>query len=346
MIDLIKLDVNSITPKYLQITHAVIHNISVGNIKIGDKIPSINTLSKEIYSSRDTVERAYKVLKKRKVIVSVPGKGTYVAETESISKPKILFFVNNLSIYKTKIYNSFLTKLGNSSRVDLFSYHCDEDFFLELIKKYESFYDYFVIMPHFRTNNLAPTSTTEKVTKVINKIPKENLILLDNSDHKIKGDFNEVYQDYKNDIFKALHNGAKSLSKYKQLTIVYPKTSFYSYPESILDGFKKYSTQNNLKLKIIEEVTDQTEITSKNVFITLEDDDLVNVVNKIKNSKYKLGKDVGVISYNDNPLKQLLGISVLTTNLSIMGEQAANMILQKKKESVKIPINFIERTSL
>ncbi len=346
MVNLIQLDVNSVVPKYIQIIDAIIHNISNGNIKIGEKIPSINKLSQEIYLSRDTVERAYSILKKRNVLVSVHGKGTYVAETELISKPKILFLVNKLSPYKMKIYNSFLNKMGDNARIDIQSYHCDETLFLELMEKYKLSYDSFVIMPHFRTKNLTHISTTEKVTKVISKIPKENLVLLDNKDHKIEGEFIEVYQDYKNDIITALNQGSQAIAKYNKLTIVYPKTSFYPYPKSILEGFKKYCVQNNFKFEIIEEVTEQTEIAPKNLFITLEDNDLVKVVNKIRSSRYDIGKDIGVISYNDSPLKQLLGITVITTNFTSMGEQAAKMILEKKKEKVKILVNFIERASL
>lgn len=346
MVNLIQLDVNSVVPKYIQIIDAIIHNISNGNIKIGEKIPSINKLSQEIYLSRDTVERAYSILKKRNVLVSVHGKGTYVAETELISKPKILFLVNKLSPYKMKVYNSFLNKMGDNARIDIQSYHCDETLFLELMEKHKSSYDSFVIMPHFRTKNLTHISTTEKVTKVISKIPKENLVLLDNKDHKIEGKFIEVYQDYKNDIITALNQGSQAISKYNKLTIVYPKTSFYPYPKSILEGFKKYCVQNNFKFEIIEEVTEQTEIAPKNLFITLEDNDLVKVVNKIRSSRYDIGKDIGVISYNDSPLKQLLGITVITTNFTSMGEEAANMILEKKKEKVKILVNFIERASL
>lgn len=346
MVDLIKLDPNSVIPKYLQIIDAIIYNISTGNIKIGDRIPSINKLSQENFLSRDTVERAYSVLKKRKVVVSVHGKGTYVAETGPITKPKILFFVDRLSINRTRIFNSFIERIKDSYRVDLHSYHSDETLFLELMKKYESTYDFFIIMPHFRTENLSHISTTEKVTKVINRIPKENLILLDNCDHKLEGDFNEVFQDYKNDIFSALHKGAERIAKYNKLTIVYPRTSFYPYPKSILDGFKKYCTQNNFEFEIIEEVSPQTLITPKNLFITLEDDDLVKIVNKIRSSKFAIGKDIGVISYNDSPLKQLLGITVITTNFRTMGEQAADIILEKKKEKIIIPIDFIERASL
>ncbi|WP_299064237.1 GntR family transcriptional regulator [uncultured Polaribacter sp.] len=346
MIDYIMLDLNSSVPKYIQIIDCIVNNISKGQFKIGDKMPSMSKLSKEFYISKDTVERAYRVLKKRRIIITIQGKGTYIAETRAISKPKILFLVNKLSPYKIKVYNSFLEQLEDSSIVDIHSYHCDETLFLELMKKYESSYDYYVIMPHFRTKNLLHVSTTDKVTEVIKKIPKENLVLLDNSDHKIEGDFNEVYQDYKNDVIDALNKGNKSIAKYNTITIVYPKTSFYPYPKSILEGFKQYCAQNSFKFKIIEEVTLQTSIAPKNLFITLVDNDLVKIVNKIKSSKYKLGKDIGVISYNDSPLKQLLGITVISTNFSSMGKEAARMIFEKKKEKVQIPVNFINRESL
>jgi len=42
-----------------------------------EKIPSINNFSKELRLSRDTVEKAYKVLKERKIVSSFPGKGYY-----------------------------------------------------------------------------------------------------------------------------------------------------------------------------------------------------------------------------------------------------------------------------
>ncbi len=346
MVDLIKLDTESVVPKYLQIINSIITNISEGNIKVGDKIPSINKLSQKTYLSRDTVERAYSILKKRKVLVSVHGKGTYVAETKVISKPRILFFMDKLSPYKMKIYNSFLKKINDSSRVDLLCYHCDETLFLELMQRNTSTYNYFVIMPNFRTKDLSHTSTTKGVNKVINKIPKENLILLGNNEHEIDGDFNEVYQDYKNDIILALNKGTECISKYNRLTIVYPKASFYPYPKSMLDGFKEYCIQNNFEFDIIEEVNADTEITPEKLFITLEDNDLVKIVNKIKSSKYKLGKEVGVISYNDSPLKQLLGITVVSKDFNSIGEKVANIILQNKKERVKSPINFIVRSSL
>lgn len=72
---------NSQKPKYVQVVDSITTNISLGNFAINDKIPSINTLSEELYLSRDTVEKAYKILKERKLIHSVRRKGFFIAQT-------------------------------------------------------------------------------------------------------------------------------------------------------------------------------------------------------------------------------------------------------------------------
>lgn len=346
MLDLIKLDANSMVPKYMQIIDSIIFNISNGNAKKGDKIPSINKLSQEFYLSRDTVERAYKILKKRKVIVSVHGKGTYIAKTKLVSKLNVLFFVNKLSPYKMMIYNSFLKEMEDTCHVDLHSYHCDETLFLELMKKYKNDYDYYVIVPHFRTENLSYTSFTSKVSEVINEIPKESLVLLDSCSHEIEGDFIEVFQDFENDIFSALEKGKEKIDKYNKLTLVYPKTSFYPYPREILNGFRKYCANYNFDFEIIEETSSEFVIEKNTLYITIEDDDLVRIMHQIKGSNHTLGSDIGVISYNDTPLKQILGITVISVDFNDMGIQTAKMITENKKEKVKAPFYFIDRESV
>ena len=130
MIKYIEIDENSRKPKYLQIVDSVTNNISLGNFEMDAKMPSINLLSEAFYLSRDTVEKAYKILKDRKIIVSVRGKGYYISRTKLISKTNILFLVNKLSSYKLQIYNSFNINIGANSHTDLQIYHCDELLFL------------------------------------------------------------------------------------------------------------------------------------------------------------------------------------------------------------------------
>ena len=82
------------------------------------------------------------------------------------------------------------------------------------------------------------------------------------------------------------------------------------------------------------------------LFITIVEDDLVNLIHLIRNNEFEIGKDVGVLSYNDTPLKDLLGISVVSTDFDMMGKPAAQMILNNKKGIVKNPFNLIDRESL
>ncbi len=345
MIELIKLDKTSRVPKYLQIINSIIHNITIGNASIGDKMPSINKLSEEFYLSRDTVERAYNVLKEQQVIVSVHGKGTYVAKTQLNAKRNVLFLINRLSPYKLQTYNTFFKTLGENYHVDFHSYHCDEDLFLDLFHKNRMNYDYFVVTPHFRTNNLGHTNFTEKINTLLKEIPEGQLILLDNQ-NTVGGNFIEVYQDFKNDIFTALSSGLEKISKYKKLTLVYPKSSFYPHPKGIVDGFHKFCAHHHFNFEVIDEVEQDITLHKDELYITLEEDDLVNLVNRIKVYDYKLGKDFGVISYNDTPLKQLLGITVISTNFEAMGCKAAQMILNNDRTQVKNDFDYIERTSV
>lgn len=346
MLNFIDVDENSRVPKYIQIINSIIHNISVGNITAGDKIPSINLMSEEYYLSRDTVARAYNILKERKVIESVQGKGNYITRTKLISKINILFLVNKLSSYKMKIYNSFLNNIGANAHTDIHIYHCDELLFLELMNKYKSAYDYYVIMPHFKTENLKHVSFTEKVNKVINDIAKEKLVILDNVHHGVEGDFIEIYQDFENDIYNALKSGYDKISKYKKLILVYPEKAVYPYPRRILHGFRKFCSHHNIDFEIFDEVYDDIILKVGDLFITIEEDDLVKLLKQIRDDEFVLGRDVGVISYNDTPLKELLGISVISTDFKIMGQTAANMIISKEKAKVKVPFDFIHRNSI
>jgi DNA-binding LacI/PurR family transcriptional regulator len=69
----------------------------------------------------------------------------------------------------------------------------------------------------------------------------------------------------------------------------------------------------------------------KDIFITIRERDLVNLVKQVRQNNLKLGEDIGIISYNETPLKELLGITVITTDFKAMGESAAYMILKIKK---------------
>tara|TARA_R110002096_G_scaffold276982_9_gene471028 strand:- start:105 stop:1151 length:1047 start_codon:yes stop_codon:yes gene_type:complete len=342
----IHIDENSRVPKYQQIVDSVIDNISNGNFEIDQKIPSINKFSEEFYLSRDTVEKAYSILKERNIVTSIRGKGFYISRTKLISKVNILFLINKLSNYKLKTYNHFINNIGANSHTDLHVYHCDETLFLNLLQKNKSAYDYYVIMPHFKTEDLKHQSFTDNVLMALYKLPQEKLVIVDNSKPIFNGDTIEIYQDFENDIYFALKEGLPKILNYEKIMLIYPEKSVYPYPRRILHGFRKFCVEHKLDFEILDEIYEDMILKKGDLFITIEEADLVNLVRQIRDGEYKLGKEIGIISYNETPLKELLGITVMSTDFKVMGETVAQMILNKTKGKVKVPFNFIVRDSL
>lgn len=342
---LLNIDSDSRVPKYRQIVNSIMEEIEKGNLKVGNRIPSINEISEEYYLSRDTVEKAYNYLKEKKIIVSAKGKGYYVARTVETSSLSILFLMNKLSSYKLRIYNSFVSSLGSSARVDLKVYHCDPKVFLSELEEARGAYDYYVIMPHFKDENLIHKTATREVREAIRTIPEEKLILIDNVIPELTTK-SAVYQDFKTDIYEALSEASQFLRTYQKLILVYPQKAVYPYPTRILTGFQQFCTDFNFNFEVLDQVYNDMELQSRDAYIIIEENDLVSLVRQIRDKKMTMGRDIGVISYNDTPLKDLLGITVISTDFDAMGETAAYMIQSRKQEVVKNAFHFINRDSI
>lgn len=343
----IDVDEKSRVPKYLQIVNSIIDNVKFGRLHLGQKMPSINEVSEEFYLSRDTVEKAYNTLKEQKVIVSVKGKGYYIAKTSLMAKTNVLFLINKLSSYKLRIFNSFVSELGPGGQVDLHIYHCDTDLFVNLLNKSLGHYDYYVIMPHFKSQDSKGKhlDLTPDALETIKKVPEDRLLLLDNVPNNLQSNF-AVYQDFENDISDALQSGLKKIKKYQKLILVYPAKALYPYPFEIVNGFKKFCISNNLDFEILEEIYEGMELQVGDAFILIEESDLVSLIKQIREYSWQIGKQVGLISYNDTPLKELLGITCISTDFKKMGILAAQMVRSQKPYSYKNDFTFIDRFSI
>jgi DNA-binding transcriptional regulator YhcF (GntR family) len=342
----VRIDHDSRIPKYRQIVNSIIKDIESGELTEGQRVPSINEFSEEYYLSRDTVEKAYNILKSRQIIVSAKGKGYYVAKNVLPSKISILFMMNKLSSYKLRIYNSFVNSIGQNAKIDLTTYHCDPKIFLSTLEEKMGDYNYFVIMPHFKTENQVHQSMCPEVMDTLRKIPEDKLLILDNYLPDLNRDVASVYQDFKMDLYEALQEGHEILRRYEKLILVYPRETIYPYPVEILYGFQKFCTDFDFSFEVLNEIDQDMELGGKDAYIVIEETDLVSLVKQVRDKKMELGKDIGIISYNDTPLKELLGITVISTDFQVMGETAAYMILKKKKELVKNVFHFINRNSV
>lgn len=342
----IKINVASRVPKYKQIADSIINGIDKGHLLMGDQIPSINAISERYDLSRDTVDKAYRLLKEQNVIVSVRGKGFYISKTNLSIKVDVLFLINKLSTYKMRIYNAFVHTLGANAHVDLHIYHCEPSVFINILKKRQSQYNYFVIMPHFRNDAFQHMGCTDEILKILHELPDDRLIIMDRNLKSFSKEVGRVYQDFTEDIYNALTAGIEKIRNYQKIILVYPNKSVYPYPQGIVTGFKRFCIRNKFDFEILDTIYDGMELQLKDLYIIISEEDLVNLVQQTRDRHYKLGEDIGIISYNDTPLKALLGITVISTDFQKMGTEAAKMILNNKRTTIRNDFNFIDRHSI
>ena len=77
---MIIIDFNSRTPVYEQIKEQIISSVNCGELKPGDKLPSIRRLAEELELNVNTVKRAFQELEAEGVTSSHPGKGVFISE--------------------------------------------------------------------------------------------------------------------------------------------------------------------------------------------------------------------------------------------------------------------------
>ena len=67
-------------PIYEQIVTQAERFILAGALSAGDKVPTVRTLSVELTVNPNTVQKAYGELDRRGLIISMPGKGSYISK--------------------------------------------------------------------------------------------------------------------------------------------------------------------------------------------------------------------------------------------------------------------------
>lgn len=324
-------------PKYMQVVDLIISDIESGIFKQGQKVPSINETSEELLLSRDTVEKAYVYLRKKGILSSVRGKGYFVNRTNVEKNIKVAFIFNKLSNYKRNLYYSFIETLGSKATVDVFIYNYDLQQFKNIIGNNSTKYDYYVILPHFKNE-------TDDVAGVIKTLPKGKVLLIDRNLDTLKN-YPIVYQEYEKDIQAALGEGVELIRKYSRLNLVFPADQYYS--GYILRGFRIFCQVNNLQYDVIDKLSPQN-VRKGEAYVIIADDDLYSFIRICRDAGWKSGSDVGVVAYNENPVKEILedGITTISTNHDEIGRTAAEMILTGRFTRIKSPFRFIRRNSL
>ena len=317
-------------PKYQQLVNSINDAIGKHLLKKGDVLPSVNSICKENNLSRDTVFKAYSILKDQRVIESVPNKGYYVAgETR-----KVLLVLDTFKAYKEVLYHSFVNNLPDNIITDVQFHHYNIDNFKTIINNSIGKYYKYVVM----------NFDDKEVTIALANIPNDKLLLIDWNVHS-KPKNNYVFQDFGKAFYNSLLGAVESFKKYKAIHFVYP--SFTHHPIETVAFFEKFCTDFNFNYKIItnpKEFNIQIDI----AYISVSDRILGQFLEQCQEKNLEPGKEVGFLSYNETPMKKFIykGISVVSTDFKELGDKSAEFITKDEPIQVYIPTSLTIRESL
>ena len=333
----IKLKGNVQVSKVDQIVRGIAVDIDSGFVASGQKLPTINEFSKDNGVSRDTIEKAYKRLRKLGYIVSNPGRGYFVLNKPA-GKLAVLLIFNKLSSFKKDIYYGILAGVGKKARVDLQLHHYDPNILGEIILRSKGKYDYYVVMPHFFSG-----VSKDEYLSVLKSIPTQSLVLLDKFIPELKDLHKAVYQDFRADVYQALYSFRVKLKKYSRVIVCLPED--IHHPKEILDGIKEFCFEQKKKFTRVDRIETRS-LQKGTVYIVVEEDDLARLIKKTRNEGWKIGVDIGIISYNDTVLKEVLDITVMTTDFYQMGKLLAKLLFTKEIVQYKNRFSVLQRGSL
>lgn len=320
-------------PKYKQIIQSVENAISDKKLKKGDKLPSVSQIQKENKVSRDTVLTALNELKTRGIVQSIAGKGYYVLSEDIQVGKKVFVLFDELNAFKEDLYNSLLQNLEDHTEVDIYFHHFNTKVFNKLILESIGKYSYYVIMP----------ANLQNTQKIIKQLPKNKVYVLDQMQDDLKA-YAGIYQNFEKDIYKSLVQGLDKIKEYNKLILLFSKKQ---QPLGMLTGFTSFCKEYNLSFEVINSVENQ-KITKGAVYVIPDDRNLIRIVKKIKEQEFILSKEVGIISYNDTLLKEIVegGITTISTDFKVMGQRLAQMINEKELLQIENTNRLILRESL
>ncbi|QZT36700.1 GntR family transcriptional regulator [Halosquirtibacter xylanolyticus] len=321
------------TPKYKQLIEGIVDAIQEKRLKKGDKLGSINDFCRTFGFSRDTVMLSFNDLKSRGILVSQPGKGVYVADDNVHVAHRIFVLFDELNSFKEDLYTSFVHALGAETKVDIYFHHFNREVFEQLVKSSVGKYTSYIIM----------SAMFNDIEDILELIPSNKVYLLDRY-HLNLSLYSVIYQDFERDVYDSLVSHREAIEKYSKLVMLFPGGK---EPEGRLKGFRDFCDTYGYDHEIIRSLEDRT-IQKGEAYLIPSDRNLVAMVKAAEELKLKLGSDLGIISFNDTVLKEVVagGITTISTDFKQMGVRLAEVVSNQEVVWERNPSGMILRDSL
>lgn len=326
-------NVNTLS-KHEQLVQGIMQAIDENIIKRGDKLPSINQMVSELGYARQTIVKAYEELKERGLVESKKLKGYFVISNETKVVMKVALLMFSFQRFQQDFYDSFRKELGKKYQIDVFFHHNNLEIFNSIFQNIHGKYGMYVIAP-IQNPSLRP---------ILESIPPSNLLIIDRFISLDKS-YSYISQEFEESTYAKLIELLPEITKYKKFVLFFKEDA--DYPIGILNAFNRFCIDYDIVGSIANKYKSQS-IKKGYLYFFVSDTYLWDVLKDIRNSEFKVGKEIGILSHNDHVVKEIIfgGITTISTDFKEMGRRAASHIKNQGETKIIVPSDLIKRHSL
>jgi DNA-binding transcriptional regulator YhcF (GntR family) len=320
--------------KHEQFVQGIINAVDNRVVVVGDLLPSVNKLMNELGFARETIMKGYKELIKRGIVESRNRMGFFIASADTGQSLRVALLLYAFDTFQETFYKTFKKNLEPEVHLDVFFHHNNIDILDTIIGNIRGKYGMYVVAP-------IPNPRTRDILK---SIPMDKFLMIDRFE-QLDGDFSYVTQEFEQATYKAFCELKDVIAHYDEFVFYYrPSTDT---PIEILRSFKRFIKEYGIKGTIQTEYTPGA-ITSGKVYFTINNTELWAMLKDCINKNLDPGTDVGILSHNDDMVKEIIcgGITTYSTDFRLMAEAAAAFVMSGKAIKKIIPTTLIRRKSL
>ncbi|SER65949.1 GntR family transcriptional regulator [Pedobacter rhizosphaerae] len=320
--------------KHEQLVQGIINGLNHKMIARGDILPSVNEMMRETGFAKETIGKAYKELIKRGILESKNRRGYFVATDNTEQHLKVCLLMYAFDTFQETFYQHFRNHLGEHIQVDVYFHHNNFSVFESIINNNKGQYGLYVI---------APMESKEAID-LLEELPKDKLLIVDRY-VKLKGDYSYIVQEFKKASYNAFEALAPQIKKFSEFVFFFKPSS--AEPEEVLVAFKKFIKAYNINGKIKNHY-ESGSIEAGKVYFTIHNLELWEILKDAKVKGLQVGKDLGILSHNDDNVKEIIfdGITTFSIDFAEMGRLAAEFVLSLTPVAVVMENKLIRRNSL
>jgi len=318
--------------KHDRLVNGIINAIEEKVLIPDEMLPSLNEMIRELGFSRDTVVKGYQELINRGLVGSTRGRGYYVTNDNTGQTLLVALLMYNMDTFEEQFYRSFRAELGPNVHLNVFFHHGNIEVFETILAQAKGKYGMYVVapIPHPRTKAL------------LEGIPRNRFLMVDRYE-PIEGEFNHITQEFAQSSYKTFMELAPVIREFDEMIFYHSDDSLD--PKEIVGAFRKFLKDAKIKGRVVAEFKPGS-IEKGKVYFTLDNFAMFAMLKECREKKLRPGKDVGVLSHNDEPAKDLIGITTYSADFSLMGKKAGEFVMRREMVQETMPMVLWRRNTL